>query len=375
MKSTMNIIPMLLAMVLLPFVTRSQSSGDYYQKGFKAANEGNHAAAIYYLDQSIALAPDIDSAHAMISYSYYWLGKLDKAFEHSNRALVLRPGNAFAWFVKGAATALVNVSADSILKVIKKHKKDSAWLAGNLWSRYYVADRSSDYPGIYDYAKAIDLLSKSIALDSSFVTAYAYRGHFHFSLNHYAEAEHDYTKCIMLDPENPYHYLNRGNFYDAFGPPGHARDDYTTGIGLDSTMAELYEKRGMLYYRLHDKEYACKDLRKATLLGRYIENLDDYCTMNALDSLFSRAHDGFRHDYRHCVCPNPADLYNPETDTFRLEEIAPGITVKVLDIKDSEKTTWEFDEGRVITISKKTRERWLKEEEEQREKEILTPVP
>jgi hypothetical protein len=38
---------------------------------------------------------------------------------------------------------------------------------------------------------------------------------------------------------------------------------------------------------IRDKEYGCKDLTKATLLGEYIENLDEYCMLNGIDSLFN----------------------------------------------------------------------------------------
>ncbi|MFO0477361.1 MAG: hypothetical protein ACK50L_01100 [Bacteroidota bacterium] len=65
-------------------------------------------------------------------------------------------------------------------------------------------------------------------------------------------------------------------------------------------------------------------------------------------------------------------MFDPTTDTIIEQELMPGFKTKLLDIKPSEKTTWEFDDGRVIEISKKTKERWLKEEEEKRKK---IPLP
>ena len=74
------------------------------------------------------------------------------------------------------------------------------------------------------------------------------------------------------------------------------------------------------------------------------------------------------YDYgkNNCFCPSIEDRFDPETDTLKEIEMVPGIKQKMIDIKDSEKTTWEFEDGRVITISKKTKARWLKEEEKQK---------
>lgn len=344
----------------------------YYQKGFDAIQKSNYPAAIYYLDSAIILKPQADSTYALLAFPYYSLGKYEKAIEYCNKALDIREANSFAWYVKGLASAMINVYSDSLFNIVKKHKKDSTWLAENIFNRYYISKQGI---GIFDNGKAIEYLSRSIALDSSYVWAYSSRAHFYYRLNQYPPAEKDYTKCIELEPENAWHYLNRGIFYESFGPPGNARDDYSKGISLDPDIAELYERRGRLYREVwYDKEYACEDFRKATLLGRYIEDMNEYCKPTFMDNLYPTRyyHAPWRHNSKLCVCPDFSDMFNPETDTIKEIEIMPGVEQKMLDIKDDQKTTWEFEDGRVIEISKKTKERWLKEEEE---KKIKIPLP
>ncbi len=345
----------------------------YYQKGYEAIEQGNNAAAIYYLDSAVILNPEADSTYTLLASCYYNLGKVEKTIDYSNKAIFINPNNPYGYFYRGISTSFVDVFSDSLAKQIKKHKKDSVWLADNIKNRYYMPSTNDySYSGLYDYGNAIEDLTKCIELDSTFITAYSYRAIYYHYLQQVDAAEKDYDYCIKKEPKVATHYLNRGNFREQYGSPGHARDDYTKGIDLDSNMAELYEKRGLLYYNaFHDKEYACKDLTKATLLGRYIEDLDSYCKLTDLESTM-RMYGGYphRHDYQYCVCP-PKPVFNPETDTIREIEISPDNVMEIWDIKDSEKTTWKFDDGRVIEISKETKKRWLKEEEEKRKKELL----
>ena len=95
----------------------------YYQKGFEAIEQGNNAAAIYYLDSAIILEPQADTAFSLLAYSYYNLGKIDEAINQSNKALAINPKNPFAYFYRGISKALINVDSDSLFKIIRKHKK------------------------------------------------------------------------------------------------------------------------------------------------------------------------------------------------------------------------------------------------------------
>lgn len=284
----------------------------YYQKAEEAYNKGNNAAAIYYADSAVVLNPEIDSTYTILAASYYNLGKLKEAIEYSNKLIEVNPKNPFGYFYRGLSISFTDVYSDSLVKQIKKHKKDSAWLSNNIRNRYYLPDTENySYSGLYDYGKAIEDLTKCIELDSMFVTAVSYRAIYYHYLRQIEAAERDYDYCIEKEPNVATHYLNRGSFREQYSSPGHARDDYTKGIDLDSNMADLYEKRGLLYYNFfHDKEYACKDLTKATLLGKYIENLEDYCTFTDLE-LSTRMYGGYphRHNFRYCYCP-PKPVFN-----------------------------------------------------------------
>jgi len=373
---TMKLLAGFFSFILFSFFSGKETKPTfekYYQKGVEEVRQYNYPAAIYYLDSAALLQPDRDSVYSLIAHSYRFLGKPQNAIEYCNKCLLLNPRNANAYFTRGTCIAQINlfndtIFTDSITKLIKKHKGNEKWLTKNIWSRYYIPAQTS---GMYDYGKAIEDITKTIQLDSSQAYYYSYRAYYFYWLNQPEKAKPDYDRAIELEPNNANHYLNRGIFNEKYSSPGNARDDYSKGIRLDSNYAELYERRGRLYRDVfYDKEYACKDFRKATLLGRFIEDMDDYCKPNQIDSLLhgQYSYPAWRHDFNNCYCPNPKDMFNPETDTIKEIELVPGHKQKMIDIKDSEKTTWEFEDGRVIEISKKTKERWLKEEEERKKK-------
>ena len=341
---------------------------NYYKKSIEEIAKYNFSAGIYYLDSAAILHPGRDSVYSLMAHSYRFLGKQKKAIEYCDKCLSLNPYNANAYFTRGASIAEYNLLqdtlfTDSIAKLLKKHKGDEKWITKNINNRYYIPQQTN---GMYDYGKATENITKAIELDSLRAYYYSFRAYYFYHLALPEKAEPDYNRAIQLEPDNAQHYLNRGIFNEKYHSPGSARDDYSRGIWKDSTNAELYERRGRLYRDIfHDKEYACRDFRKAMLLGRFIEDMDESCKPNWLDTLMMSKYNDpvWRHDYNNCACPNIEKMFNPETDTLKEIEIVPGYKQKMIDIKDSEKTTWEFEDGRIITISKKTKERWLKEEE------------
>jgi len=358
-----NIVLFILLIICYSFVADKQ---DDYTRGFEAIESGNNPKAIYYLDRALIQNPLSDSASSLIAYAYYLLGKVDKAIQYSNNSLSLNNKNAFAYYVRGISVAALDVGTDSLYKVIKKHRKDSLWLSKNIFNRYYWASPPTyTFYGIYDYSKAIADLDKSIAFDSTYSEAFAYRALFGERISQFEQAEQDYDKSIELAPNNLNYYLSRGMFYEYRHRYRLAIKDYTKGIAIDSTFGQCYEKRGKLYAKAYfDKEYACKDLRKATMLGLYIENLKDYCTLTFIDSTtrFFGNRRLWRHDRRGTGCVCPKIEFNPERDTIKEIDMG-GHKMKIMDIKDSEKTIWEFEDGRIIEISKETKKRWLKEQE------------
>ncbi len=363
----------LLLFFLSAFTTNTPDAFEnLYYKGVEAIIQKNYSAALLYLDEAIRLQPERDSAYSLMGYSYYSLNKPLQAVDYCNIALKINPKNAYAFFVRGMAVHSIDmfsdsVFSDSLYKVVKRHKGNKEWILKNVKNRYYAPENGS---GIYDYGTAINDITKAIQLDSSRVNYYSWRAHLNYWLEKPDKAEPDYNRCIEMEPNNAYHYMNRGVFYERFSSPSYAMDDYSKGILLDSTIAELYERRGKLYQDFyHFKSYACKDFKKAALLGRYIEGMEEYCKPNQLDSLYDYSSRIYKPNQ--CFCPRMEDVFDPTTDTIKEIEILPGsgYKQKMIDIKDSEKTTWEFEDGRVITISKKTKQRWLKEEEERRKKE------
>lgn len=350
----------------------------YYNKSKEYLKNSNFPAAIMLIDSAIAVAPERDSSYTVKGNAFYLLYRPSKAIEQLDKAIALNSKNHYAHYIKGMAISITNLTTntlftDSIIAITQKHKGDLEWKRKHIYNRYYVPD--GNY-GMYDYKTAIDYVTKAIQLSSvSYYFYYSTRAYLYAKLRQNDSAMADYERALELSPHTAWLYLEKGKLYEKLAEYDKVNYHYTKGIKADSTLAELYELRGRLYQNIwQDKEYACKDFRKATMLGRFIEDMDDYCKITWYDTTFrmydvnGRLH-SYRHDYKSsCFCPK----FDPATDTL-IEEIDEfGFKRTTLDTKPSQKTTWQFDDGKTIEISKKTKERWLKEEEEKRKKK---PIP
>lgn len=191
----------------------------YYQKASEAISRFNYPAALYYLDSAMVLGAARDSTYSLMAFCYQSLGKSQKAIDYCNKSLAANSNNYYAYHVRGMAVASIDLFndstfTDSLTTLLKKHKKDSLWMAKNFRNRYYFPQGGK---GLYDYGKAIADISKSIELKPNNASAYLWRAYYYYWLNQYEPAEKDYTKCIELEPDNAWNYLNRGRFYERFG--------------------------------------------------------------------------------------------------------------------------------------------------------------
>ncbi len=88
------------------------------------------------------------------------------------------------------------------------------------------------------------------------------------------EAIYEYSKAIDYAKINgedfylvPYYYLNRGNLFLASEKLESAIHDYNYLLKLDSSSASGLTNRGITYFKLGEKDKACKDWNMAIKIG------------------------------------------------------------------------------------------------------------
>ena len=67
-----------------------------YDKGKKAADDGDYQTALSYLSQAVGADPTNADAYSMLGFSYRKLGNVEKALENYNAALAITPDHVGA---------------------------------------------------------------------------------------------------------------------------------------------------------------------------------------------------------------------------------------------------------------------------------------
>jgi tetratricopeptide (TPR) repeat protein len=95
------------------------------------------------------------------------------------------------------------------------------------------------------YAEAIQVFSKTVALDRNFARAYLERGRMYFAMNpsFCTEALADFTTALTLTPEDPAPYYERGLLNAFLLQNEQARADMETAAGLGHQGAREWLER------------------------------------------------------------------------------------------------------------------------------------
>ncbi|MEM9717876.1 MAG: tetratricopeptide repeat protein [Bacteroidota bacterium] len=89
-----------------------------------------------------------------------------------------------------------------------------------------------------NYLKAVESLSKAIAIHPDHKLAYQFRGEAYVRLKSYPKALEDFTAAIKLDAKDPQLFVKRGRIFEYMGQPGHARADYLECLLLAPDFSE-----------------------------------------------------------------------------------------------------------------------------------------
>lgn len=124
------------------------------------------------------------------------------------------------------------------------------------------------------FLEGIKLCEQAIALDSTLVDAYFYKGGFHTALINKRNARGDYgnykaaitayDKVIKLEPKHIEAFFFRGGAHDAMGFLNEAILDYMNSITINENQPKVYNSMGVCYAKKGDVDLALRYFEKAT---------------------------------------------------------------------------------------------------------------
>ncbi len=129
-----------------------------------------------------------------------------------------------------------------------------------------------------DKERAIEFLTKSIELDSSYTDAYFHRGITYFKLDKFDSSLADFEKAYSLNPDLSVLWMYKGFAHRNKGDINQALSAFSNYISLhpQDTTAYSYILRGKMKYELGDFDGAISDYDMATKLRPFEEKYNYY---------------------------------------------------------------------------------------------------
>jgi len=175
---------------------------------------------------------------AMAETADDWLNKADelsdgvkyadplKAIDYLNKAIMLQPDHAEAYYNRGVA-----------------------------------------YDNLGQYKAAIRDYNQAIRHKPDYAEAFFNRGVIYNTIGQYQRAIDDFNEAIRLHPRDAEAYLGLGFACDKLGRYQHAIENYTNALGLRPDFAQAYNNRGADYFLLGRHAQGCFDAKRACILG------------------------------------------------------------------------------------------------------------
>ncbi len=172
----------------------SWTAEDFLAKGTEVFYEKKYSDALEFLNQAIALDPNLEEAYAYRAWTYYDLEQYEQALSNVTISLELNP-NAIAYWVCGAVhQALDNLELAlfGFTSTIELQPEASA----NYFSRAVV------YYRLNQFEAAIADCNTALSLDPDRAAYLKWRAWSYEALDMNAEALADWQRIQTLDPDN-----------------------------------------------------------------------------------------------------------------------------------------------------------------------------
>jgi tetratricopeptide (TPR) repeat protein len=209
-------------------LSKKHIAAAYANLGLKAFPTDNHAAAITYFTQAIALDPD--SAEAAFYYEqrgfqYSLLKDNDRALADFEKGLALEPDDARIFFVRALTFKGMGEDARALADL------DRAIALAPKEPTYYSV-KAQIYLAQGEPAAALAMLDQGIAIKPDHAQFFQDRAEVYRKLGDATGEEAALTRLIELKPKEQHGILLRAFLYEKLGKADLAIADYDSLIGL-----------------------------------------------------------------------------------------------------------------------------------------------
>jgi tetratricopeptide (TPR) repeat protein len=234
----------------------------YNHIGMTETKLGNFKAAIHWFDSAIAL--ENKAADYYVNRGMAREGLSDPAAaDDYQKALTLRSDHPVA--LNNLAVLKRKIGQkDTTDELDQAIESDSSMLNPYLERAYLRMEGGYLKGALQDYDAALSIQDKDPEI-------WLNRGLVKERLSDLKGAYADYTKAISLKESFVKAWLNRGNVLMKQNQTKDAVDDYSAAITYSPDYAVAYYNRALAYNKLKQSRQACEDLKKAELLGQFVE--------------------------------------------------------------------------------------------------------
>jgi len=216
--------------------------------------------SITLFSHALQVTKDNYLAHNGLALALAEEGKINGAIYHLNKAIIILPSYADAYYNRGNDYFNMGQYQHAI-----EDYNEAIHLKSDFADAYY--NRGKVYTNMGQYQRAIEDYNEAIHLKSDFAAAYSNSGAAYYILGQYQRAIEDYNEAIHLQPDFAAAYNNRGGAYAKLGQYQRAIEDYNEAIHLKSDFADAYSNRALFYLNQGNKNLGCYDAQKACELG------------------------------------------------------------------------------------------------------------
>ena len=128
-------------------------------------------------------------------------------------------------------------------------------------------NRVAVYAALGQYDRAIQDLKMAVAVNPDHLQSYINMAALYGKLNQYDHVVKSLSETIRLRPSNALFYFNRGLIYAKTGRYPEAIHDFDKAVSLKANYADAYNTRAAVHFNQRNMASGCMDARKACELG------------------------------------------------------------------------------------------------------------
>lgn len=223
------------------------------------------------------MQPTSDSSQFLRAYCYIALNQGEKAEALAQKILEENVLQAEAYFILAYVKANRPLSGEETSQIIKEIGMDSVKYA-EYSKHYYIDFQGMGQIQIFPRGAALEILDTALLLAPEDDYYHYIRAQFLLDLQQAELALEAINKALSLYSDDPEYFTFRAYMHSEKGAYEKAVEDYSSAIALDPEEPSYYQNRAfLLYSKLERPEEGCEDLRKAILLGAYVDDFKERC--------------------------------------------------------------------------------------------------